>query len=167
MSLRALADANRPLDAMIELALRELGAEVSPTSVKTYASLLDDAIKMDSGETPNEWGEFLNRLPGEDKFGFAVFSVAESIGASTSQAQQFLRLSDAVVDVKSGVPEDEVLASFEADLGEIEETAPGAYSHFDGDSKKFAQEYDAYRSEPDPERPEPQPFEQEGSDGEE
>ena len=162
MSLRDLADAARPLDAVIELALRELGAEVSPASVKTYASLLDDAIKMDSGETPIEWGDFLNGLPGDNKFESAVFSVAESIGASSSQAQQFLRLTDAVVDVKSGVSEDEALASFEADLGEIEETAPEAYSHFDGDSKKFAQEYDAYRAEPDPERPEPQPFTEEG-----
>ena len=68
MSLRNLADADRPLDAMIELALQELGAEVSPASVKTYASLLDDAIKMDSGETPIEWGDFLNGLPGDNKF---------------------------------------------------------------------------------------------------
>ena len=161
MSLRNLADAARPLDAMIELALQELGAEVSPASVKTYASLLDDAIKMDSGETPIEWGDFLNGLPGVNKFESAVFSVAESIGASTSQAQQFLRLTGAVVDVKSGVPEDEALASFEADLGGIEETAPEPYSHFDDASKKFAQDYEAHQAEPDPERPEPQPFAEE------
>ena len=167
MSLKDIADSARPLDAMIEVALKELGAEVSPASVKTYASLLEDAIRVDHGEPAVEWGEFLGGLPGGNKFKSAIFSVAESIGASSSQAQQFLRLTDAVVDVKSGMPEDEALASFEADLGEIEETAPEAYSHFDEASKKFAQEYDAYRSEPDPERPEPQPFEQEGADGEE
>ena len=91
---------------MIELALRELGAEVSPASVKTYASLLDDAIKMDSGEAPNEWGEFLNGLPGEINLSRCVQRGRKHRRKHITSAA-VPSLQDAVVDVKSGVPEDE------------------------------------------------------------
>ena len=128
MSLSELANAENPIEAILELAMKEIGADATDATIRTYSSLLEDAIRMDSGDKPVQWGEFLNDLNGDNYFDAAVRTLAESVGASSSQAESFLRLTDAVTEIKSGVPEADALATLENELDAIEPTEPEPYA---------------------------------------
>ena len=166
MSLSALANAENPIQAILEVAMKELGTDATSTTIQTYASLLDDAIRMDSGGEPAQWGEFLNDLNADNYFDAAVRTLAESIGASTSQAESFLRLTDAVIEIKSGVPEADALAMLEDELGSIAPTEPKLYAHLDDESRNYKLEFDEQMAEPNPDQPEPQPFIHDGDEDE-
>lgn len=162
MSLSELANAENPIEAILELAMKEIGADATDATIRTYSSLLEDAIRMDSGDKPVQWGEFLNDLNGDNYFDAAVRTLAESVGASSSQAESFLRLTDAVTEIKSGVPEADALATLENELDAIEPTEPEPYAHLADESRNSKLEFDEQMAEPDPDQPEPQPFVQDG-----
>jgi hypothetical protein len=164
MSLSELANAENPIEAILELAMKELGAEATDATIQTYSSLLEDAIRMNDGDNPEQWGDFLTDLTTDDYFDAAVKVLAESVGASSSQAVQFIRLTDAVIDIKSGVPEEKALATFQDELESIEPTEPEPYAHFDDESRDSVIEFEKSMAEADPDRPEPQPFVEEDAD---
>jgi hypothetical protein len=45
-----------------------------------------------------------------------------------------ITFADAVIDIKSGVAEEEALATFQDELESIEPTEPEPYAHFDDES---------------------------------
>jgi hypothetical protein len=154
--LSKYATAPRPLDALIEFALLQRGVTVTAGTVQRYSGLLEAAILADDGDdiTGNVWSDFVGAIDGS-KFAGVVHAVAETLGASSSDADSFIALAGAVIDVRSGLPLGDAEAALADDLAAIEPTEPLAYAHLDEGSRTVAIELDRAIGAPDPARPEP------------
>ncbi len=152
-----IATHDKPLEALVELGLRTKGVQVTRGTIERYSSLLEAAIRADDGETleGNIWQEWVNGLPEGQRFSAAVHQLAETLGASASEAAQFLAVSDAVIDHRSGTSIDEAEASLHESFRSIEPTEVQSYAHLNEESQMVQIELDRAMGARDPSRPEP------------
>ena len=143
--LREIAEARRPLHALVEFALRQKGAMVAKDAVDRYADMLSTAISADDGEdiSSNSWGDFVTALDGASKFESAVFALGQTLNASEAEIRQFIAISDSVSNVLGGAEIEDVEAELDAVM-EYEDAFnsndPEIFSHLDDESKEFQQE---------------------------
>ena len=143
--LREIAEARRPLHALVEFALRQKGAMVAKDAVDRYADMLSTAISADDGEdiSSNSWGDFVTALDGASKFESAVFELGQTLNASEAEIRQFIAISDSVSNVLGGAEIEDVEAELDAVM-EYEDAFnsndPEIFSHLDDESKEFQQE---------------------------
>lgn len=154
--LSDFANSKRPIAALVEFALRQKGATVSPEIVSRYSDLLETAIEAEEGGNieGRPWAEFISQISGS-KYEGAVRSLGMALSASESDIQSFLSVTDAVAAVRGGASVDEISADLEADLADIPQADAETYQHLDGDSQAVKQEVDRALGAPDPSRPEP------------
>ena len=144
--LRDIAEAKRPLHALVEFALRQKGAMVASDAVDRYADMLSTAISADDGEdiSSNSWGDFVTALVGASKFESAVFALGQTLNASEAEIRQFIAISDSLSNVLGGAHIEDVEAELDAVM-DYEDTFnsndPELFSHLDDESKEFQQEY--------------------------
>ena len=157
MRFDQIATSTRPLDQLVRLALSTKGATVTDGTVRRYASLLEAAILADDGDSldGNVWADFVGGIEGESKFHGAVQAIGSMLGASSSEVQQFIAVTNATIDVVAGEPVDQAEAYLAADLAAIAPTEADAYAHLDDDSRAVALEVDRALGAADPSRPEP------------
>ena len=108
----------------MEAGFAQLGLTTTSSAVGRYTALLEAAIKADEGESieRSPWADFIGNLEGENKFEAAIRAIAPTLGATEQQANQFLAMSYAAVEVLDGADIDVV----EAELAEELEQAEGA-----------------------------------------
>ena len=165
--LRDIANSKNPLAGLVEIALREKGADLTAQTVARYEDLMASAIRMDTGEQIDggAWSTLLAGFPDGSKLSGAVEAIGVSIGASSSEIAQFMKLTEGVTAIRQGDDPDVVEAELQAEIEAMEVTEPERYSHLDEESQAFMIAVDDAMGEEDPERPEPQPFiEEEASD---
>jgi hypothetical protein len=165
--LSDFANSKRPIAALIEFALRQKGATVSPEIVSRYSDLLETAIEAEEGGNIDgrPWAEFVGQISGS-KYEGAVRSLALALSASESDIQAFLHVTDAVAAVRAGEAVDAVSATLEVDLAAIPDQPAEAYAHLDQDSQAVKQEVDRALGVPDPSRPEPSHIADDGGEDE-
>jgi hypothetical protein len=156
--LKDIKTAEYPLERLVEAGFTQLGLTTTSSAVGRYTALLEAAIKADEGESieRSSWADFIGNLEGENKFEAAIKAVAPTLGASEQQANQFLAMSYAAVEVLDGADIDVV----EAELAEELEQAEGTnelepYSHLDDEGRQEQLAHIARQTAPDPDRPEP------------
>ena len=108
--LKDFKTAEYPLERLVEAGFTQLGLTTSSSSVGRYTALLEAAIKADEGESieRSPWADFIGNLEGENKFESAIKAVAPTLGASEQQANQFLAMSYAAVEVLDGADEAQI-----------------------------------------------------------
>jgi hypothetical protein len=156
--LKDIKTAEYPLERLVEAGFTQLGLTTTSSAVGRYTALLEAAIKADEGESieRSSWADFIGNLEGENKFEAAIKAVAPTLGASEQQANQFLAMSYAAVEVLDGADIDVV----EAELAEELEQPEGAeelepYLHLDDEGRQEQLAHIARQTAPDPDRPEP------------
>ena len=119
--LNQIANADHPLEALVEFALQQKGASVTLDTVQRYASLLEAAILADEGESldGNVFQGFIQALDGERKFESAIDAIGATLNASPAEISQFKEITSAVSDVRSGVPLDAVQADLVSSLDQF------------------------------------------------
>ena len=143
--LREIAEAKRPLHALVEFALRQKGAMVATDAVDRYADMLSTAISADDGEdiSSDSWGDFVTALDGASKFESAVFALGQTLSASEAEIRQFIAISDSVSNVLGGAEIEDVEAELDAVMDyedAFNANEPEPFSHLDDESKEFQQE---------------------------
>lgn len=143
--LREIAEAKRPLHALVEFALRQKGAMVASDAVDRYADMLSTAISADDGEdiSSDSWGDFVTALDGASKFESAVFALGQTLNASEAEIHQFIAISDSVSNVLGGAEIEDVEAELDAVMDYEDafySSDPEPFSHLDDESKEFQQE---------------------------
>ena len=65
--IKDIASSNAPLVKLVETALLQLGSTTSQSTLRSYAQLLEDAIRADEGEdiSQSSWRDLISRLDGE------------------------------------------------------------------------------------------------------
>lgn len=140
-----IAEAKRPLHALVEFALRQKGAMVASDAVDRYADMLSTAISADDGEdiSSNSWGDFVTALDGASKFESAVFALGQTLNASEAEIRQFIAISDSVSNVLGGAEIEDVEAELDAVMDyedAFNSNNPEPFGHLDDESKEFQQE---------------------------
>jgi len=163
MQFSEIIAAQKPLESLVRLALATKGATVTDGTVDRYTSLLEAAILADEGESldGNIWQDFVSGVDGGSKYEGCIRSIAETLGASSSEVGQFLAVSNATIDALTGTPMDEAEQFLAADLEAIVPTEAKDYSHLDDESRVVAMEVDRELGGPDASRPEPSHIEAE------
>jgi len=139
--LNQIANADHPLEALVEFALQQKGASVTLDTVQRYASLLEAAILADEGESldGNVFQGFIQALDGERKFESAIDAIGATLNASPAEISQFKEITSAVSDVRSGVPLGAVQADLVSSLDELgeeqDDSKEGLYTHLDDDTR--------------------------------
>jgi len=139
--LNQLANADHPLEALVEFALQQKGASVTMDTVQRYASLLEAAILADEGVSldGNIFQNFIQALDGERKFESAIDAIGVALNASPAEISQFKEITSAVSDVRSGVPLDAIQADLVSSLNRLAEeqddSEEGLYAHLDDDTR--------------------------------
>lgn len=164
MEFSEIVNSNRPIEQLVRLALAAKGVTVTTGTVDRYASLLEAAILADDGESldGNVWQDFVAGIDGSSKYEAAIRSIADTLGASSSEVDQFIAVSNATIDALTGVPVDEAEQFLAEDLETITPTEPEPYSHLDDESRVVSMEVDRAIGAPDPTRPEPSHIASEG-----
>jgi len=136
--------------------------------VGRYTSLIEAAILADEGDAleGNTWQSFVAGIDGESKYEGVIRSIADTLGASLSEVDQFMAVSNATIDALTGTPVDEAEQFLAEDLESIQPTEAGPYSHLDDESRVVSLEVDRALGAPDPSRPEPDHIEAETDDAE-
>jgi hypothetical protein len=167
MLFSEIVSSQKPLESLVRLALSTKGVTVTDGTVDRYTSLLEAAILADEGESldGNVWADFIAGIDGESKFESAVRSIADSLGASSSEVDQFMAVSNATIDALTGVPVDQAEQYLADDLEAIVPTEAEPYSHLDDESRIVSLEVDRALGAPDPSRPEPSHIASEGDGG--
>ena len=157
MQFSEIVSSQKPLESLVRLALATKGATVTDGTVDRYTSLLEAAILADEGESldGNVWQDFVAGIDGSSKYEAAIRSIADTLGASSSEVDQFIAVSNATIDALTGVPVDEAEQFLAEDLDSIAPTEAEPYSHLDDESRIVSLEVDRALGAPDPSRPEP------------
>ena len=168
MLFSEIVNSNRPIEQLVRLALSAKGVTVTTGTVDRYTSLLEAAILVDDGESldGNVWADFIAGIDGASKYEGAIRSIADTLGASSSEVEQFLAVSNATIDALTGTPMDEAEQFLAADLEAIVPTEAKDYSHLDDESRVVAMEVDRALGGPGASRPEPSHIEAETDDAE-
>jgi hypothetical protein len=168
MLFNEIVNSNRPIEQLVRLALSAKGVVVTTGTVDRYTSLLEAAILADDGESleGNLWQDFIAGIDGETKYEAAIRSIGDTLGASSSEVEQFLAVSNATIDALTGTPMEEVEQCLAEDLEAITPTEVEPYSHLDDESRVVSMEVDRALGAPDPSRPEPSHLEAEAADAE-
>jgi hypothetical protein len=166
MLFAEIARSKKPLESLVRLALSTKGVTVTDGTVQRYSSLLEAAILADEGENldGNAWADFVGGIDGASKFQGVVQAIGSTLGASSSEVEQFLAVTNATIDVMAGETVEQAEAYLEADLAAIVPTEPEAYAHLDADSQAVAIEVDRVMGAADPARPEPSHIADEGAE---
>ncbi|MEH6754195.1 MAG: hypothetical protein V7788_08530 [Alphaproteobacteria bacterium] len=156
MQFSEIIAAQKPLESLVRLALATKGATVTDGTVDRYTSLLEAAILADEGESldGNIWQDFVSGIDGGSKYEGCIRSIAETLGASSSEVGQFLAVSNATIDALTGTSVDEAEQNLNEDLDAIAPTEAEPYSHLDDESRIVSMEVDRAIGAPDPTRPE-------------
>lgn len=167
MLFSELVSSQKPLEALVRLALSAKGVSVTDGTIDRYTSLLEAAILADEGEAleGNVWADFIAGIDGSSKYEAAIRSIGDTLGASPSEVDQFMAVSNATIDALTGTPIDEAEGHLASDLEAITPTEPEPYSHLDDESRVVAMEVDRALGAPDPTRPEPSHIASEGDGG--
>jgi hypothetical protein len=167
MLFNDLVSSQKPLESLVRLALATKGVTVTDGTVQRYTSLLEAAILADEGDPleGNVWADFIAGIEGESKYESAIRSIADTLGASSSEVSQFMAVSNATIDALTGTPVDEAEAYLASDLEAIQPTEAEPYSHLDDESRVVSLEVDRALGAPDPSRPEPDHLASEGDGG--
>lgn len=157
MLFSEIVSSQKPLESLVRLALSTKGVTVTDGTVDRYTSLLEAAILADEGESldGNVWQDFVAGIDGSSKYEAAIRSIADTLGASSSEVDQFIAVSNATIDALTGVPVDEAEQFLAEDLDSIAPTEAEPYSHLDDESRIVSLEVDRALGAPDPSRPEP------------
>lgn len=157
MLFSEIVSSQKPLESLVRLALSTKGVTVTDGTVDRYTSLLEAAILADDGESldGNVWQDFVAGIDGSSKYEAAIRSIADTLGASSSEVDQFIAVSNATIDALTGVPVDEAEQFLAEDLDSIAPTEAEPYSHLDDESRIVSLEVDRALGAPDPSRPEP------------
>jgi len=90
---RDIATAQYPLRELVSFALKQKGAELRPDTITRYTEMLETAILIDDGEDlRGDVAEFVNALPAHNKFAAVIQSLGETLGASSEEINQFIKL---------------------------------------------------------------------------
>ena len=167
MLFNDIITAQRPLEALVRLALVTKGVSVTQGTLERYAGLLEAALMADEGRQldGNVWKDFVEGIEG-GKFAGVVAAVGESLGASSSEVQQFLAVANATGDVIGGLSVANAEEALADEFDAIAPTKPEPYSHLDEDSRTVAIEVDRAMGAADPARPEPDHRAAEGGENE-
>ena len=130
---RNIALSSKPIDELVEFAMKSKGAEARPDTVKRYSQMLETSIRIDSGERiESELTDYINSLSGESRFEALVYELGTALNASKEEVSQFLTITDAVSEVASGGIVDEVEARLMSDFGAKESQLDDSpYAHLD------------------------------------
>jgi hypothetical protein len=152
MLFSEVVSSQKPLESLVRLALSTKGVSVTDGTVDRYTSLLEAAILADDGESldGNVWQDFVAGIDGESKFEAAVRSIADTLGAASSEVDQFMAVSNATIDVLTGTPIDQAEQYLADDLDAIAPTDAEPYSHLDDESRVVSMEVDRALGEPEP-----------------
>ena len=120
--------------------------------------MLETAILIDDGEDLHgDVAEFINALPGHNKFAGVLESLGETLGATSEEINQFMMITEGVIAVSEGYNIDSVEAGLMNQL--VEESADvddcDPYAHLDANTAELWAEQDEANRRPDPSRPEP------------
>jgi hypothetical protein len=167
MQFREIVSSQKPLEHLVRLALVTKGVTVTDGTVARYTSLLEAAILADEGDglEGNVWQDFVAGIDGP-KYEGVIRSIADTLGASSSDVDQFMAVSNATIDALAGTPVEEAEHLLSSDLDAITPTEAEPYSHLDETSRTVALEVDRVLGAPDPLRPEPSHIEAEAGDEE-
>ena len=165
MLFNEIVNSRRPLE---QLALSTKGVTMTDGTVDRYTGLLEAAIRADDGDSldGNVWQGLVAELDGPSKYEGVIHAIGQTLGASSSEIQQFVAVSNATIDALSGTPVDAAEQFLAADLESIQPTEAGPYSHLDDESRVVSLEVDRALGAPDPSRPEPDHIEAETDDAE-
>ena len=168
MLFNEIVNSRRPLEQLVRLALSTKGVTMTDGTVDRYTGLLEAAIRADDGDSldGNVWQGFVAELDGPSKYEGVIHAIGQTLGASSSEIQQFVAVSNATIDALSGTPVDAAEQFLAADLESIQPTEAGPYSHLDDESRVVSLEVDRALGAPDPSRPEPDHIEAETDDAE-
>lgn len=167
MQFSEIVAAQKPLESLVRLALSTKGVTVTDGTVDRYTSLLEATILADEGDAldGNVWQDFIGGIDSESKYEGAIRSIGDTLGASSSEVDQFLAVSNAAIDTLTGTPIEEAERFLADDLEAIHPTEAAPYSHLDEPSRVVALEVDRALGTPDPTRPEPSHIASEGDGG--
>ena len=156
MLFAEIARSKNPLEQLVRLALTAKGVTVTAGTVDRYTGLLEAAILADEGESldGNAWADFVDGIDGP-KFEGVIRAIGTTLGASSSEVEQFMAVTNATIDVMAGETVEQAEAYLADDLASIAPTEAEAYAHLDDDSRAVAIEVDRVMGAPDPARPEP------------
>lgn len=165
MLLNDIAKSGRPLEQLVRLALSTKNITVTDGTVQRYSLLLEAAILADEGESldGNAWADFVDGIDGP-KFQGVVRAIGTTLGASSSEVEQFMAVTNATIDIMAGETVEQAEAYLAADLAAIVPTESEAYAHLDADSQAVAIEVDRALGAADPSRPEPSHIADEGAE---
>ena len=168
MQFSEIVSSQKPLESLVRLALSAKGVSVTDGTIDRYTSLLEAAILADEGEAleGNVWADFIAGIDGSSKYEAAIRSIGDTLGASPSEVDQFMAVSNATIDALTGTPIDEAEGYLASDLDAIAPTEPEDYAHLDDESRAVSLEVDRALGAPDPTRPEPSHIEAETDDAE-
>ena len=168
MLFSELVSSQKPLEALVGLALATKGVTMTDGTVDRFTSLLEAAILSDEGDPleGNVWADFIAGIEGASKYEAAIRSIADTLNASSSGVEQFLAVSNATIDALTGTPMEEAEQYLAEDLDAIQPTEAEPYSHLDDESRIVSIEVDRALGAPDPSRPGPSHIEAEAGDAE-
>lgn len=168
MQFSEIVSSQKPLESLVRLALATKGVSVTDGTIDRYTSLLEAAILADEGEAleGNVWADFIAGIDGSSKYEAAIRSIGDTLGAWSSEVDQFMAVSNATIDALTGTPIDQAEGYLASDLDAIAPTDAEPYSHLDDESRVVAMEVDRALGAPDPTRPEPSHIEAETDDAE-
>jgi hypothetical protein len=166
MRFNEIVNSGRPLEQLVRLALTTKGITVTDGTVDRYTGLLEAAILADDGDSldGNVWQGFVAGIDGPSKYEGVIHAIGQTLGASSSEVQQFMAVSSATIDALTGTPVDQAEQFLADDLEAIAPTEAEPYSHLDDDSRAVAMELDRALGAPDPSRPEPSHIANEGAE---
>lgn len=157
MLFAEIARSKKPLESLVRLALTTKGVAVTQGTIDRYTGLLAAAIQHDDGDPldGNVWQQFVASVDGPSKFEAVCRAIGSTFGASSSEVDQFLAITDATISVLGGSQIDVAEAALADDLAAIAPTEAEAYAHLDESSRTVAIEVDRAIGAPNPARPEP------------
>jgi len=144
MRFNEIVHSARPLGQLVRLALSTKGVTVTDGTVDRYTGLLEAAILADDGDSldGNVWQDFVAEIGGQSKYEGVIHAIGQTLGASSSEVQQFMAVSNVTMDALSGVPVDTAEQFLASDLEAIQPTETEPYAHLDDASRIAAEEAD-------------------------
>ena len=166
MRFEQIATSTRPLEQLARLALATKGITVTQGTIDQYTGLLAAAIQHDDGDPldGNVWQQFVASVEGPSKYEAVCRAIGSTLGASSSEVDQFLAVTDATISVLGGSQIDAAEAALANDLAAITPTEAEAYAHLDEPSRTVAVELDRAIGAPDPSRPKPSHIADDGAE---
>lgn len=153
--LRNIANSDNPIQGLVELALKAKGADINSQTVRRYTDMLQTALEIDNGVT-HQGGisDFIDGLPGDDKFGAVVQELGSTLNASDQEVDQFMHLAGSVGAIICG--DDPELIEQEAfdylDVPEEPEDDGQLYAHLQEHEREMRiaiEEYNRKQHEPE------------------